>query len=59
MCFCSEWRLTALALHHMFGRSEGEGTRKYVDRVELVVFESRKKREGLSSADSFQEEERF
>lgn len=29
-----------------------------MDRVELAVFESRKKREGLSSAGSFQEEER-
>ena len=38
-------------------RSEGEGTRKCMNRVELAVFESRKKREGLSSADSLQEEE--
>ena len=29
------------------------------DRVKLVVFESRKKREELSSCDSFQEEEPF
>lgn len=30
-----------------------------MDRLELVVFESRKKREELSSYDSFQEEEQF
>jgi len=62
MCLCSEWGLSALSLHHLVGsncRSEGEGTRKYTDRVELAEFESRKRREGLSSFASFQEDEQF
>ena len=54
MCLCSE---ESCQLSDNQSRSEGEGTRKYSDRVELLC--ERKKREGWSSCDSIQDEEQL